>query len=71
MLRGSNKPRERRLIWDGIGLGIAVGQKVPELFSPRWEDGWERSIRDWQIEMDISGLMTSSPFQEYLTNFYH
>ena len=71
MLRGSYEPNERRLIWDGIGFGIAVGQKVPELFSPRWEDGWERSISDWQSELGITRLMKSSPFQEYLANFYN
>jgi len=71
MLRGSYEPNERRLIWDGIGFGIAVGQKVPELFSPRWEDGWEMSISDWQSELGITGLMKSSPFQEYLANFYN
>lgn len=48
MLRASFEPSERRLIWDGIGFGIAVGQVVPELFSRRWEDGRERSIIDWQ-----------------------
>ena len=34
MLCGAYEPSERRLIWDAIGFGIAVGQKVPELFSP-------------------------------------
>ena len=42
MLRGAYVPSECRLIWDAIGFGIAVGQKVPDLFSPRWE----RSITD-------------------------
>ena len=54
MLRGSYEPGERRLTWDGIGCGITVGQKVPELFSPRWEDGWERSIIDRQSELGSS-----------------
>ena len=35
MLRGAYEPSERRLIWDAIGFGIAVGQIVPDLFSPR------------------------------------
>ena len=35
MLRGAYEPSEQRLIWDAIGLGTAVGQKVPDLFSPR------------------------------------
>ena len=38
---GAYEPSERRLIWDAIGFGIAVGQVVPELFSPRWEEGWK------------------------------
>ena len=71
MLRGSYEPSERRLIWDGISFGIAVGKKVPELFSPRWEDGWEKSIIHWQSKLGISDLMKSSPFQEYLANFYN
>ena len=70
MLRGSFEPSERRLIWDSIGFGIAVGQMVPELFSPRWEDGWERSIIDWQNELGITELLKSSPFQENLGNTY-
>ena len=70
MLRGAYAPSERRLIWDGIGFGIAVGQTVPELFSPRWEDGWERSIIDWQHELGITKLLKTSPFQEDLVDVY-
>ncbi|WP_114992914.1 Coq4 family protein [Synechococcus sp. UW179A] len=66
MLRGSFQPSERRLIWDGIGFGIAIGQVVPELFSPRWEEGWERSVIDWQNELGITEVLKKSPFQEYL-----
>ena len=70
MLRGAYAPSERRLIWDAIGFGIAVGQKVPELFSPRWEEGWEKSITDWQDELGISELLKTSPFQEEFANIY-
>ena len=70
MLRGAYAPSERRLIWDGIGFGIAVGQKVPELFSPRWEDGWERSIIDWHNELGITKLLKTSPFQDDFVNIY-
>ena len=41
MLRGAYEPSESRLIWDAIGFGIAVGQMVTDLFSPRWDEGWE------------------------------
>ena len=58
------------LIWDAIGFGIAVGQKVPELFSPRWEEGWERAITDWQDELGISELLKTSPFQDEFANIY-
>ena len=70
MLRGAYEPGERRLIWDAIGFGIAVGQKVPELFSPRWEEGWERSITDWQEELGISDLQKTSPFQDEFETIY-
>ena len=70
MLRGAYAPSERRLIWDGIGFGIAVGQKLPELFSPRWEDGWERSIIDWHNELGITELLKTSPFQDDFVNTY-
>jgi len=70
MLRGAYEPNERRLIWDAIGFGIAVGQKVPELFSPRWEEGWERSITDWQDELGISDHLETSPFQDEFANVY-
>lgn len=70
MLRGAYAPSERRLIWDGIGFGIAVGQIVPELFSPRWEDGWERSIIDWQNELGITQLLKMSPFKDDFVNIY-
>ena len=70
MLRGAYAPSERRLIWDGIGFGIAVGQAVPELFSPRWEDGWERSIIDWQNELGITQLLKTSPFKDDFVNIY-
>ena len=70
MLRGAYAPSERRLIWDAIGFGIAVGQKVPELFSPRWEEGWERSIIDWQDELGITELLKASPFQDEFATIY-
>ena len=70
MLRGAYAPSERRLIWDGIGFGIAVGQKLSELFSPRWEDGWERSIIDWHNELGITKLLKTSPFQDDFVNIY-
>jgi ubiquinone biosynthesis protein Coq4 len=70
MLRGAYEPSERRLIWDAIGFGIAVGQKVPELFSPRWEEGWERPITDWQDELGISELLKTSPFQDEFATIY-
>ena len=70
MVRGAYEPNERRLIWDAIGFGIAVGQEVTELFSPRWEDGWERPITDWQNELGITKLLMTSPFQEDLEDIY-
>ena len=70
MLRGAYEPSERRLIWDAIDFGIAVGQKVPELFSPRWEDGWEKSINDWQDELGITELLEASPFKDEFVNIY-
>ena len=70
MLRGAYEPSERRLIWDAIGFGIAVGQIVPDLFSPRWEEGWERSITDWHEEPEIGELLKSSPFKDEFENIY-
>ena len=70
MLRGAYEPNECRLIWDAIGFGIAVGQKVPELFSPRWEEGWERPITDWQDELGLSELLKKSPFQDEFETIY-
>jgi len=70
MLRGAYAPDERRLIWDAIGFGIAVGQKVPELFTPRWEEGWERPITDWQDELGLSELLKTSPFQDEFEAIY-
>ena len=63
-------PSERRLIWDAIGFGIAVGQVVPELFSPRWEEGWDRPITDWQDELGISEVLKTSPFQDEFATVY-
>ena len=70
MLAGAYAPSERRLICDAVGFGIEVGQTVPELLSPHWEDGWERSIIDWQNELGITKLLKTSPFQEDLVNIY-
>ena len=55
MLRGAYAPDERRLIWDAI-VFLGRWQKVPELFTPHWEEGWERSITDWQDELGLSEL---------------
>ena len=70
MLRGAYAPDERRLIWDAIVFGIAVGQKVPELFTPRWEEGWERPITDWQDELGLNELLKTSPFQDEFETIY-
>ena len=70
MLRGSYAPDERRLIWDGIGFGIAVGQTIPELFSPRWEEGWERPITDWHKELGLTDLLKESPFKDDFMSIY-
>ena len=70
MVRGAYAPSERRFIWDGIGFGVAVGQTVPELFSPRWEDGWERLIIDWQNELGVTQLLMTSPFKDDFVNIY-
>ena len=70
MLRGAYEPSERRLIWDAIGFGIAVGQIVPDLFSPRWEEGWKKSITDWHEELGISDVLKTSPFKDEFENIY-
>ena len=70
MLRGAYEPNESRLIWDDIGFGISVGRMVPDLFSPRWEEGWEKSITDWQDELGISEVLNTSPFQDEFENIY-
>ena len=56
--------------WDAIGFGISVGQKVTELFTPRWEDGWEKPIVDWQDELGLSELLKTSPFRDEFANIY-
>lgn len=70
MLRGAYEPSERRLIWDAIGFGIAVGHIVPDLFSPRWEEGWEKLITDWQDELGISEVLKTSPFKDEFETIY-
>lgn len=70
MLRSSYEPNERRLIWDAIGFGIAVGQVIPDLFSQRWEDGWERPMTDWHDELGISELLKTSPFRDEFETVY-
>ena len=70
MLRGAYEPSVRRLIWDAIGFGIAVGQIVPDLFSPRWEEGWKKSITDWHEELGISDVLKTSPFKDEFENIY-
>ena len=70
MLRSSYEPDERRLIWDAIGFGIAIGQVVPDLFSQRWEEGWEKPITEWQEELGISELLKKSPFRDEFESIY-
>jgi len=64
MLRSSYEPSERRLIWDAIAFGVSIGRVVPDLFTQRWEDGWERPITDWHEELGITELLKTSPFPE-------
>ena len=70
MLRSSYEPDESRLIWDAIGFGIAIGQVVPDLFSQRWEDGWERPMTEWQDELGISEILKTSPFRDEFETIY-
>ena len=64
MLRSAYEPSESRLIWDAIGFGIEVGRISPDLFTPRWEDGWEKPITEWQEELGISEILKKSPFNK-------
>ena len=70
MLRTSYEPNESKLIWDAIGFGIAIGQVIPDLFSQRWEDGWERPMTDLHEELGITELMKTSPFQDEFESIY-
>ena len=70
MLRSSYEPDERRLIWDAIGFGIEIGQVVPDLFSQRWEEGWERPMTDWQEELGITEILKKSPFRDEFETIY-
>ena len=70
MLRSSYEPDESRLIWDAIGFGIAIGQVVPDLFSQRWEEGWERPMTDWHEELGITEILKKSPFRDEFEAIY-
>lgn len=70
MLRSSYEPSERRQIWDAIAFGIEVGKRVPDLFTQRWEDGWEIPMTAWHDALGISELLKTSPFQDEFESIY-
>ena len=37
-----------------VAHGMAIGHQAHCLVAARWEEGWERSISDWRLELGIS-----------------
>ncbi len=37
-----------------VAHGMAIGRQAHCLVAARWEEGWERSISDWRLELGIS-----------------
>ena len=45
-----------------VAYGLSIGAKAPSLLAQRWEEGWDRPLKDWRHELGISGLIAQSPF---------
>ena len=37
-----------------VAHGMAIGHQAQCLMAARWEEGWERSISDWRLELGIN-----------------
>ena len=37
-----------------VAHGMAIGHQAHCLMAARWEEGWERSISDWRLELGIN-----------------
>lgn len=46
-----------------VAFGLELGQRCAPLLAQRWEDGWQRSVSDWQEQLGITALLTRSPFR--------
>lgn len=41
---------------EAIGQGFQMGKMVKPLFAQKWEEGWEKPLRQWQAELNIQPL---------------
>ncbi|MEY4297643.1 MAG: hypothetical protein RLZZ423_822 [Cyanobacteriota bacterium] len=52
----------------GVDLGVAVayglnvGATAPALLAQRWEEGWQRPLREWREQLGLTELIRRSPF---------
>jgi ubiquinone biosynthesis protein Coq4 len=46
-----------------VAFGLELGASAAPFLAQRWEEGWQRPLRDWREELGLSpSLMARSPF---------
>ena len=45
-----------------VAYGLSIGAQAPSLLAQRWEEGWDRPLKEWRQELGLSDLIAHSPF---------
>ena len=48
------QPRELEMLSRGIAVGNRIGLEAEPLVLQRWEDGWEKPLKQWRKELGVS-----------------
>lgn len=48
------QPRELEMLSRGIAVGNRIGLEAAPLVLQRWEDGWEKPLKQWRKELGVS-----------------
>ncbi len=53
-------PEELPTLIEAIGQGLAMGKVAKPLFAQKWEEGWEKPLKQWQAELNIQPIQPHS-----------
>ena len=50
-------------VGQAAAYGLELGRVCAPLLAQRWEQGWDRPLVDWRVQLGIAALVARSPFR--------